>query len=276
LKEPEGDTYKFSVLGVKAIALKRRHPDWSGNRVARELNVSPQSLSRALARIGSETSDAILWAYETLSAAHYFEDKARQKLSYGAMSRAAHMAKWERLREGYWLFDRRKLRPGYKLGEDRRIELDPANGERLTAALKAVLQTPVSIAAKNNGFKREFLRDVVKQPEFYLGQVRVPNPSGGFHWVLGKHPRIISNELREELLNREKLYFRIPPDKIREIFRLKSQRNAESSLHKIAAVVDVPWQTVADVLRNPKAKAIVGTKLWAAAVRTSRSHVTDN
>jgi hypothetical protein len=185
------------------------------------------------------------------------------------MSDRAHQAKWEALRQGRWLYDRGALYLCYRLGQDHKIEVDQTRSTALLAALGEVLGgVAVSVAAAKHGFNAYSLRRIIKHSEFHQGMIKVPDAQGkAFLWEAGKHPVIVNKDLAGRLARRPRTMFRVPLAKIREIFEIRRTqlRGGDTSLKEIGEKVDVPWQTVDALLRNPNCKQVVGDKLWKEA-----------
>jgi hypothetical protein len=66
--------------------------------------------------------------------------------------------------------------------------------------------------------------------------------------------------MADQLASRRRLMFRVPVEKIREIFKLRRLqiRERETSPMAIGLKVNVPWQTVDVLLHNPNCRRIVG------------------
>jgi hypothetical protein len=264
LRAPVDKERRFNELWIEAERL--RLDGVAPTQIAHTLHKSEAMISQYRTQLAS-VADSVKWAYGKLSSAGYYEKKAREFLPYATMSATAHQAKWEALKMGFWLFEKGALPLGYRLGPGRKIELHPKRSKALKAALLKITKGwAISKAASQHGFKPASLRHLVKHPEFQRGLVHVPGKEGAVEWIEGKQPVLVSDELLEQLRGRPGTMFQVPLTKIKKIFRLRAVqiRRKQTSLKKIGLAVGLPWQTVADLVKNPRSKDIVGEAAWRA------------
>ncbi len=190
-----------------------------------------------------------------------------------------------RLLDGHWDFDEKTLSPDYRLGEEKTIVRDELAAGALVQALEEIsLGVSRAAAGRAYGFAPEYLRSVTDDPYFHYGFVKMPllllnelenagRVSGkryrsnepGYVWVRGKHPATISEDLISCVKGRPGWNFGLLTRKIELLF--KGRVEEELTLQQMASRFHLPWQTIADYLRNKKCVAIVGQERWEAAQR---------
>jgi DNA-binding transcriptional ArsR family regulator len=206
-----------------------------------------------------------------------------RSLSYQQLSLTAKLAQWEALLDGYWKFAERSLAPDYQLGRNDQILKNEIGSSALLQALEEVsLGVSWSAAAEPYGFSPGFLRSVRDEPYFHYGLVQVPvqvldelerngrncgrrirSVDPEFAWVHGKHPASLSEDLVKRLPKTRAWNLQVLTGKIALIFSLRAY--SELTFQEIGEKLQIPWQTVGDLIRNPKCIKVVGEDLWGLA-----------
>jgi predicted transcriptional regulator len=206
-----------------------------------------------------------------------------RSLSLQELSLTAHQVQWEALLGGCWRFAGSQLAPDYQLGRDNEIVKNEIGSSALIQALEEVaLGVSWSAAADAYGFTPGFLRSLRDEPYFHYGLVklpvqvldelerqgrtlgkRVPSRDPESAWVLGKHPPSLSEDLVKRLPKTRAWNFQVLTGKIVLAYQLRVHE--ELSFQQIGQRLQIPWQSVRDLVQNPNCVKVVGQDLWRAA-----------
>jgi len=262
--------FKFTDLQVEAAKLRAQ--GYTLTQIADKLKRKPHHISKALREFW-DTAMYMRLVLKELSRLHYF-DVHTNRSNFPARVRSI---KEEKIRQGKWPFSPHNIPLGFKLSEDRTLQVNADKVAIVRRIFERVIngERPLRVG-EEEGLKRARTVFRILRNPIYIGYIRF-----GGKLIKAKYEPLIDEETwnqAQEILHELKV--EKPPstplfgfrrvgakiivdqeksDIIKKIFQLRLQRK---SIGEIGAEVKMPAWKVHAIIRNPAYKAIVGEELW--------------